>query len=505
MQQYEQNWKLNSQEFGTEFMSINSHGNLAIKAGGSEFDVYDLVRKYGTPLEILVPEVITNRVRWLRQCFTESILRQYYQGSYVHCYPLKSNPLPDVVRAAVIGGASVEVGTRGEAYVAEKLYQSGELSKKSLVICNGAKEEKYLETILTNQKNSYNIVPVIEAEQEYFLIKDIADKIGLNKTKVGLRVRTGIDLGNVTHWNSATEQNPFGLKEKDAISLVKDYLLNDKSIKLEILHCHTGSQIESLDGIIKSTEALAEIYTKLRETGVESISHVDIGGGLPIPYDKTNALFSAKEYATNVVASIKKVCAAKSAPTPNIIVEAGRWSCAPAQITVFGTLYTKPVDKELRFVRVDGSLMTDLPDTWGVSQFFWILPVNSLNKTELKPYWLAGMTCDSDDVYPPKDHSNKGLEDLPSVQLPDIDNNCYFPGTTEKLYIAVLDTGAYQDSLSGTKGVKHCLLPDSKKIKITFEGKIDNIFDREGPGESVRRLGWKFNNGQLQNKAPVSI
>lgn len=483
-------WKLGSPELGTGHLGINEKDHLTVKAYGREYDIYELAKIHGTPLEIVVPEVVINQVMWLRRCFETSINKFEYTGSYNHCYPLKSNPLPDIVRSAIAGGASLEVGTDPEAYVAEKLYRKRQIAKDSIVICNGAKENNYLERILTLQKDDYNAVPVIEAEQEYHLICGLASKIGLDEVDVGLRVRTGIDLGDATHWNSATEQNPFGLRKDDTINFVKRELCGNKKMNLKILHCHAGSQIVSLEGIIKAVDAVADTYAKLKSSGAKNLEYLNIGGGLPTTYDKTKPLFSIQDYADSVVSTIKTKCQLKKLSHPNIIVEAGRWSCAPAQITIFGTFYTKPVRDELRFIRIDGSLMTDLPDTWGVSQDFWIVPVNGLGNTNMKPYWLAGMTCDSDDVYPPKNHSGKKFEDLPRIYLPNVDENCRYQGY--KFCIAVLDTGAYQDALSGTKGVKHCMLPDSKKSKLTPEGKLEPIFDRTSAGELARRLGWKF-------------
>lgn len=502
MEAYEA-WKLNSPEAGTSHLGVNSKGNLVIKANGYVYDVYDLARRHGTPLEILVPEVVTNQAKALKNSFETAIKKIGYSGTYTHCYPLKSNPLPDIVRPAIAGGASIEIGTIGEAHVADNLYRTGELPRDSLVTCNGAKEERYLEKILWLQKDSHNIIPVIEAEQEYFEVKRLAGEIGLEKVAVGLRVRTGVDLGDATHWNSATEQNPFGLKEPDAVKLLEDYLLKDKEVSLQLLHCHAGSQIERLDGIVSAVEAITKTYAKFKKIGAEDLEHLDIGGGLPTTYDKSRTLFSIEDYANAVVKTIKENCDPFGVKTPNIIVEAGRWTSAPSQITVFGTLYTKSVIGDLRFARVDGSPMTDLPDTWGVQQNFWVLPVNGLDKfDDLKPYWLAGMTCDSDDVYPPKDHSGKSFEKLAKVMLPEVNEKCQLPKTGKKLYIAFLDTGAYQDSLSGTKGVKHCLLGDAKKIRINADNTIDVIIDRSSPGELVRKIGWKFNGENSLQKSP---
>ncbi|MBI4095627.1 MAG: hypothetical protein HY438_02065 [DPANN group archaeon] len=492
MSQDKDQWGLASKSLSTDHLEINAEGHVTITPNGLRIDVYKLAKQYGTPLEILLPGIITERAQYLRSCFSNAIAFAGYTGTYSHCFPLKSNPLPDVVRAAVAGGTSVEVGTNGEAFIAERMYHHGELARDAVVICNGAKEQNYLRRILELQKNGFNTIPIIEAEQEYFLIKDLMGKLNMDHVKTGLRVRTGIDLMGATRWNSATEQNPFGLKTNDALRFVEDYIAKDSAVQVEVLHSHAGSQIEDLEAMVSAIGAVSEVYVKLRQR-IDALKFIDVGGGLPVAYNK-KPLFSVSDYANRAVQVIKEKCNGAGLPDPNIIVEAGRWTCAPAQFTVFGTHYPKPVVDGLRFIRIDGSLMTDLPDTWGVSQEFLVVPVNGAHLPALNKYWLAGMTCDSDDVYPSKDHTGKAMESLPVVLLPDVDEQCRWKENGEKAYIGVLATGAYQDSLSGMKGVKHCLVPEAKKIRIEPDGTIKVIVERPTPSDVAERLNWKFNN-----------
>ena len=156
---------------------------------------------------------------------------------------------------------------------------------------------------------------------------------------------------------------------------------------------------------------------------------------------------------------------------PNLIVEWGRYVVAPAQITIFKILTEKAIANrtDKKWYVVDGSFINDLADTWGIHQRWHIIPVNYMNDKKLNKVWLAGSSCDSDDKY-----TASGSY----IVLPHLSD-------TDDLYIAVLDTGAYQDSLAS----HHCLLSSPMKL-IATNGEIKIARKRETPEEIGRLFGW---------------
>jgi arginine decarboxylase len=125
---------------------------------------------------------------------------------------------------------------------------------------------------------------------------------------------------------------------------------------------------------------------------------------------------------------------------------------------------------------VDGSFMTSLPDTWAINERFILLPINKWNN-EYERVLLGGLTCDSDDYYNSEQHVN-------AIYLPKQDND-------EALRIAFFHTGAYQDSISGYGGLKHCLIPSPKNILISKdkEGNLEEyVFSQEQSAENMLKI-----------------
>ena len=160
---------------------------------------------------------------------------------------------------------------------------------------------------------------------------------------------------------------------------------------------------------------------------------------------------------------------------PNLICEWGSYMVYPAQITVYKVSDTKKITVKKaagkKWYVIDGSFMNDLCDTWAIGQKWAMAPVNNKNDNNLTEVWLAGSTCDSDDIYTGVDGS---------LTMPDYD---YDP--QDPMYISIFDTGGYQASLS----MKHCLLSAPLKI-IVENGHIVVARKRESPEDVGKNFGW---------------
>ena len=93
--------------------------------------------------------------------------------------------------------------------------------------------------------------------------------------------------------------------------------------------------------------------------------------------------------------------------------------------------------------------MTSFPDSWALSEHFIVLPLTHLDKPFVQVQ-LGGVTCDSDDVYPPKPSKSP----------------LYLPVVTDDLYVGFFGIGAYQEMLGGVKGSKHCVLPEANELIV---------------------------------------
>ncbi len=113
---------------------------------------------------------------------------------------------------------------------------------------------------------------------------------------------------------------------------------------------------------------------------------------------------------------------------------------------------------------IDNSLMNTIPDSWGINERFILLPINKWNN-EYTRVNIGGLSCDNSDIYNSEIHENQ-------VFLP-----AYAPNEKEPLYLGFFHTGAYQDSISGFGGIKHCLIPGPQHVLIRKDSKGNHVHE----------------------------
>jgi len=279
------------------------------------------------------------------------------------------------------------------------------------------------------------------------------------KGEVGIRV--SLNVKTKSHWDKRF--NRYGFPEEELLRI-------GKIRNLSVLHYHISSQVENISGILKPFKRALELYAKMRVKN-PGLDTIDIGGGAGVPYEKRNHFYTAKTLIQQLVKMAKNTCDRLQVKHPNLITEWGRYVAAPAQITIYKVLAEKPAENKgnNRWYIIDGSFMNDLIDTWAIHQKWHVVPINYMKNKKLAKVWLAGSSCDSDDKY------TAGGEYILLPRLEDCDD----------LYMAFLDTGAYQDSLAS----HHCLLSSPAKL-VAQNGEIKIIRKRETPEEVGRVFGW---------------
>lgn len=446
-------WKLGIEEVNTGMFDISDDGSLIVREGNYQYNVHDIVKKYGTSTEILFPTIIENRVRDMIETFNAYIKVLGYKGKYYYHYPMKVNQNKEFVLPAVAEGANLEVASANELFLVKRMIEQSKFTNKIRVLCNGPKTERYIELIEELKAKGLVVIPIIEDHSELERMKRF-------KGEVGIRVDLNIKVDS--HWDKRF--NRFGFTEEELVSL--------GTIKnLSILHYHISSQIEHIDGLIRPMQRALELYAKMKQKN-PGLDTLDIGGGAGIPYNKNKQLYNTKNLIQRIVKTAKVTCDKLNVKHPAIISEWGRYAVAPAQITIYKVIAEKEIAQKNKhkWYVVDGSFMNDLTDTWALHQKWHIIPVNSMKHHKLQHTWLAGSSCDSDDKY-----TAGGT----SIQLPKLSD------TDNGLFIAVLDTGAYQDSLAS----HHCMLSSPLKL-LASNGEIKVIRKREAPEDVGRQFGW---------------
>ena len=440
-------------EWNTQFFGINKDGDLTITEGYHIYNFNDLAHKYGTPLQVVFPFIIEDRLKDLIGYFQAYMKIYGYKGKFFYHYPMKVNQNKEFILPILSEGANLEVTSANELWIVKKLWEGEKFNSKIRVLCNGPKTDQYLDLIEELRAKSMNIVPIIESLDE-------VERLLKYKGDTGVRVDLSIKTDS--HWDKKFDR--FGLSERDALDL-------GKIKNLKIMHYHLGSQIKTQKSILDAVKHAFSIYTQLQKTH-PSLDTLDIGGGFGVPYEKKK-FYTAKGVSSKIIKILKNLSDKAGIKHPNLIIEWGQYIVAPAVVTIYKVLSKKFIPKAnaKAWYIIDGSFMNDLKDTWAIHQKWHIVPANNMYGA-LKTVWLAGSTCDSDDKYTaggnyillPKLHEGKD-------QL-----------------VAIFDTGAYQDSLSS----HHCLLSAPLKI-IAQDGMIKIARKRESADSIGRLFGW--NNG----------
>ncbi len=447
-------WKLGAKDFNTQQFQINKDGELVVREGNYQYNVYDLARKFDASIKVYMPFVVEQRLSHLIETFQDCIKHAGYRGRYTYHFPMKVNQNKDFVLPLVAEGAHLEVTSANELWVVKKMWEQENFYSKIRVLCNGPKTPQYIKLIQQLEDKNLTITPIIETLDEAEMLKDL---------KVERGVRLNMDIKISSHWDKKIDR--FGLSEAEILSL-------GKIRNLKVLHYHIGSQVTVDNDIIAALREAFKTYIKLRALN-PGLDTIDIGGGFAIPYEKKK-LYSMEPVVKRIVTTLRDLSDRAGIPHPNIITEWGQYIVAPSQFTVFKIVGSKPIPRGIaqKWYIVDGSFMTDLLDTWAIHQKWHVIPVNHMNDKKKERVWLAGLTCDGDDKYADADGH---------VLLPRLEDMA--PG--EDMYIAVLDTGAYQDAFA----MHHCLLSSPAKIVIQ-NGLVTVSRKRESPEEIGKLFGW---------------
>ncbi len=298
------------------------------------------------------------------------------------------------------------------------------------------------------------ITPIIESMDEIGAING-------SRTEVGLRLDPDVKIS--AHWDKKISR--FGLSAKEVLSL-------GRIKNLKLLHYHMSTQIEYQEDMIKPLKKAMEVYVKLRQNN-HNLSMIDIGGGFPVPHEKI-PFYSAESAIKRIIRTIQKATDKAGVPHPDILCEWGSYLVSSAQLTIYRIIGEKDIAKAnaKKWYIIDGSFMNDLKDTWAIHQKWHVVPVNNGDAKKLTRTWLAGLSCDSDDKY------TNGGNYISLPRLEDLENS-------DQQFVAVLDTGAYQDSLAS----HHCLLSSPLKI-VASNGVIMIARKRETPEEVGKEFGW---------------
>jgi arginine decarboxylase len=345
----------NIRGWGNDFFSAGSDGHMLVTPAGpgtTALDLKELVdevraRGIGLPLLIRFSEIIRSRVVQLNEAFRRAIGEYGYKGSYRGVYPIKVNQDRYLVERLVEYGRpyhfGLEAGSKPELLAVMALLDDEE----ALIICNGYKDEEYIETALLASRLGRHVILVVEKRSELPLIRDISVRLGI-RPRIGIRSR--LSTRGAGHWEaSGGDRSKFGLSGSDMLDAVKFLREHDMLDTFELLHFHLGSQISSIRSVKDGLREAAHVYINLVKLGAP-LGYLDVGGGLGVDYDGSQTNFTSslnytlQEYANDIVFGVMEVCDAHDVPHPSIVSESGRATVAHHAVLVIDVLGVSELD-----------------------------------------------------------------------------------------------------------------------------------------------------------------
>jgi arginine decarboxylase len=363
--------------WGSHYFRVNEIGHVEVTPAGPTgpaLDLYHLVadlRERGIRVPILLrfPDIVRSRVDLLNRCFAKAVEENKYSGKYCGVYPIKVNQQRHLVEEIVEFGQNhavgLEAGSKPELMICLAMMDT----PSALIICNGFKDEDYIEMALISQKLGRNTIIVVDRYSELKHIIDAGKRLDI-KPKIGFR--TKLNTPSAGRWaETAGAKSKFGLTPSEIVRGI-EYLKSENALDcLELLHFHVGSQVPSIQSIKAAIKEGARVYTELYAMGA-TLKYIDVGGGLGIDYDgsgksDSSTNYSEQEYANDIVSTLQSICDEKRVPHPNIVTESGRALVAHSSLLVFDVLGINDVkihDPQLPNMDKDSRLVQDLWDIY---------------------------------------------------------------------------------------------------------------------------------------------
>jgi arginine decarboxylase len=289
---------------------------------------------------------------------------------------------------------------------------------------------------------------------------------------VGLRLKT---YGHHTTIEEAEAANSrFGLDLEDMWKAA-DYIAAAPHLSLTLFHAMVGSQILDEEAFVSWLKPGIETFARMRQRH-PSLHIFDFGGGMPVPMTLDFG-FDYYKFVRLLLTTLQDICGQYDVPVPDVMGEFGRYTTSEHGAHFFKIITAKDNNSALPWYIIDGSIMSSFPDSWALQEHFIVLPLNHLDKP-FQQVQLGGITCDSDDVFPPKTSRSP----------------LYLPVETENLYVGFFSIGAYQEMLGGVGGSKHCVVPEAYELIVerSEDGRYHfQILSGQSEADVLQNLGYQ--------------
>lgn len=340
----------NIQRWGNSYFDVNEDGEVVVhlRNGQSTLpvslpEIVNQLQQRGTDLPLLLRfrDLLDRRIEHLNEAFRSAIHQASYRGHYRGVYPIKVNQQQQVVEEITQFGKryhyGLEAGSKPELIAALAYMHDPE----ALIICNGYKDDEFVDLALHATRMGLQVVLVIEMPGEVPAIIARSRALGV-EPKLGIRFR--LSASSEGHWAaSGGDRSVFGLNTAQVIDAL-DILKEENFLHcLKLLHYHQGSQLPNIRAIREAATEAVRVYVSLVQEGAP-MGLLDLGGGLAVDYDGSHSDFSSScnytldEYATDLIEIVQQHCEEAGIPHPDIVTESGRAVVGYYSVLIFNIL-----------------------------------------------------------------------------------------------------------------------------------------------------------------------
>ena len=368
----------NIKGWGVNYFGINDKGHAYVtpRKDGVQIDLKEVVdelasRDITAPVLLRFPDILGNRIEKTSDCFNQAAKEYDYKAEHFIIYPIKVNQMRPVVEEIISHGKKYNLGLEAGSKPELHAVLATNMDSDSLIICNGHKDQNFIELALLAQKMGKRVFLVVEKLPELTMIAQTAEKLGV-RPNLGIRIKLAAS-GTGKWQESGGDASKFGLNSSELLEALG--MLDKMGMRdcLKLIHFHIGSQITKIRRISTALREASQFYVQLHAMGF-NIEFVDCGGGLGVDYDGTRSSnsessvnYSIQEYVNDCVYTFVDAANKNNIPHPNLITEGGRSLTAHHSVLVVDVMESVSMphmDENFHPSESDHQLVHDLTEIW---------------------------------------------------------------------------------------------------------------------------------------------
>lgn len=360
-------------------MEVNDQNHLVI--GG--VDTQELVRKYGTPVNVYDLSLIKEKIYAFKDAFKE------YEKKTQVAYASKAFSSLALYELLADEDVSLDVVSGGELYLA---IQAG-FPKERIHFHGNNKSYDELETAISENIGCIVVDNFVEID----MIQETAEKQG-RVVDVLIRVTPGVEAHTHEYITTGQADSKFGFdlasgQVEKAIEQIND----SENINCIGLHAHIGSQIFEVDGYEAVIEKLI-VKAKEWESAYDfHLNVLNVGGGFGIRYTEEDAPLPLDHYARAIMDAVRKHTELNGLDLPEIWIEPGRSIVGEAGTSLYTIGTHKEIPSIRKYVSVDGGMADNIRPALYQAAYTGVL-ANRVEVEDEEKVSIAGKACESGDM-----------------------------------------------------------------------------------------------------------